>query len=365
MIAIATTMLVLISAFTVDFGLAYNSKRQLQTGADSASLAAAGKLTGTPGNCSAISSNTTAVDAAHATADAISDSNRAGRIPTDWNVACSADNKRVEVRYTNGGTTNTIFGALAGARSIASERSATAELFVPASVTGLRPYFVCISDAQALAVTAGSSWVKLTFPNAACGNQPGNWYTVDCPEDGTGNSTTVIANNTQNGCDAEITIVDTSAARDPITGAVTNSALETSLLLAACNHTPALSGPNGCLTGNTGNLTANAIQNAWDGLLGKQIALPVFKVGTVTGNGNGATYPIESILGVKVCAYQWQNKDGVSSDPDCAGIVIPSVNEDHLWLKYTSLQVSGSTRPSPNCGIGDPLCNFRSVRLIR
>lgn len=365
MIAIATTMLVLISAFVVDFGLAYASKRQLQTGADAASLAGAGKLIGTPGNCSTISANTTAVNAAKATADAIADNNRSGRIVTDWNVACSADSKRVEVRYTNGGTTQTIFGSLAGAKRIASERSATAEIFVPASVTGLRPYFVCVSDAQALEATNGTGWIDIPFPNDACSHQPGNWYTVDCPEDGTGNSTSVIAVNTRDGCDSEITIVDTSAARDPVTHQVINDALETSLLLAACNHTPALSGVNGCLTGNTGNLPSNPIESEWINLLGKKIAVPVFKTGTVVGTGNGAKYPVEAILGVKVCGYKYQNKNTASSDADCAGIVFPSDNTDHLYLKFVEIQVSGSTKPSPNCAVGDPLCNYLSVHLIR
>lgn len=361
-IALCTVVLALMAGFVTDFGLAYNSKRQLQTSADAAALAAAGKLIGHGGNCSAIAGDPAAVAAAKTYADAVSTKNRSGRIPTTWTVACSPDGKYVNVTYGNGASTKTFFGGLAGTTGIVAERTATAQIFPPASVTGLRPYFVCVTDAQALEASGGTGILDIAFPNAGCGNQPGNWYTVDCPEDGTGNSTPVLAENTSDGCQSEITIVDTSAARDPVTGAL-NLAQEKALLLAACSS--GLSGTRGCLTGNTGNLASNPIESAWAGLLGDMIAVPVFRADTVTGNGNNAKYPIKAILGVKVCGYKWQSKEGRDSSADCAGVTFPSGNSDHLWLKFVSIQVSGSTRPSPNCSVGDPLCTPLSVRLIQ
>ena len=65
-----------------------------------------------------------------------------------------------------------------------TSRTATAAVGVPSGGYGLRPYFVCISDAQALQATSGSGYLRIAFPNPSCGNQPGNWYTSDCPEDG-------------------------------------------------------------------------------------------------------------------------------------------------------------------------------------
>jgi Flp pilus assembly protein TadG len=361
-VALSTVGLAIVAAFSTDLGLAYNSSRQLQTSADAASLAAAGQLASHPGTCATIVADTAAVSAARTLADQVSQSNRPGRTPTTWSVACSPDNKRVEVTYGNSGTTTGFFGGLTGATSIGAAKSATAEVFVPSGVGGLRPYFLCLSDAQALEATSGSGFLDIPYPNAACGNEGGNWYSVDCPEDGTGNSTPVIGVNTSEGCDSEISIVDTSGAYPPVTAAF-DPTIEKSLLLQACDG--GLSGSAGCLTGNTGNLASNPVQTAWDGLLGKSIALPVFRADTVVGSGNNAKYPIKAILGAKVCAYEWQNKQASSSDPDCAGVVFPSgPPSDHLWLKFETIQVSGSSKPNPVCAVGDPLCKFNAVRLV-
>jgi Flp pilus assembly protein TadG len=360
-VALIAVLLAVLAAFSTDMGMAYVSSRQLQTSADAAALAAAGQLATHSGNCATIVGDTTAVAAARTLADQVSQSNRPGGNPTAWSVACSPDNKRVEVTYGNSGSTGPFFGGLVGATSIGAAKSATAEVFVPSGVGGLRPYFLCLSDAQALEATSGSGYLDIPYPNAGCGSPSGNWYTVDCPEDGTGNSTPVIATNTTEGCDSEISIVDTSGAYPPATAAF-DPAIEKTLLLAAC--TGGLSGDAGCLTGNTGNLASSPIQTAWDGLLGKSIALPVFRADTVVGSGNGATYPIKAILGAKVCAYKWQNKQASASDPDCTGIVFPSGNSDHLWLKFETIQVSGSSKPSPVCAVGDPLCKVNAVRLV-
>ena len=84
----------------------------------------------------------------------------------------------------------------------------------------------------------------------------------------------------------------------------------------------------------------------------------------MTGSGNGATYPVKAILGAKVCAYKWQNKEGRSTDTDCNTVAFPGGNSDHLWLRFKTIQVSGSSRPNPACAVGNPLCSYYSVRLI-
>ncbi len=260
------------AAFAVDAGAGYLSKRNLQNAADAAALAAADSLVDESGTCAQVAADTTAVDAAHDIAAAYSADNRASNIETGFEVRCDDSGRRIEVWYRNGGTVDSIFSAMIGAGSrTAAEREAVASVGVPGSVTGLRPYFICITSADALRASGG--WLRIEFPAPGCGNQPGNWYTVDCPEDGTGNSTPVLASNTTNGCSAEISIVDlTSANGDP--------AAEQALLLAACQGSPVLSAERGCLTGNTGNLSSNPISNAWDGLLGQTIALPVFDLNT-------------------------------------------------------------------------------------
>jgi hypothetical protein len=92
----------------------------------------------------------------------------------------------------------------------------------------------------------------------------------------------------------------------------------------------------------------------------------VFQPDTVVGTGNNARYPVKAILGVTVCAYKWNSKSGRSTSSECDGIDIPSGNDNYLWLKYTNLQVSGSSTPY-TCSLGDPACDFgaRSVRLVK
>lgn len=359
-VALLLVVTVGIAAFTTDFGSAYVSKRQLQSAADAGSLAAAQELGKYTGSCTSVSTSSTARAAAQASAEQYAQANRGGdRQRTDWSVACSADGRSIEVTYANSATTPRFFGGLFGAGPYTTSRTATAAVGVPSGGYGLRPYFVCISDAQALQATSGSGYLRIAFPNPSCGNQPGNWYTSDCPEDGSGNGTPVIAVNTRIGCESTISIVDTSSAGG-------NAAQIKALLLAACAGNPAMSASRGCLTGNTGNLPSNPISTEWTALLGKDIALPVFQPDTVVGTGNNAKYPVKAILGVTVCAYKWNSKSGRSTANGCQGITIPSGNANFLWLKYKTIQVSGSSAPYI-CSLGDTSCDFgaRSVRLVK
>ena len=361
LVALLLVVLVGMGAFTTDFGTAYVSKRQLQSSADAGSLAAAQELGKYPGTCTEVANSPTARAAALVAAEQYASANRAGdRTRTDWRVACSADGKSIEVTYANAATTPRFLGAIFGSQAYRAERTATAAVGVPRGGYGLRPYFVCLSDAQALrAAPASAPPVRVAFPNASCGNQPGNWYTADCPEDGQGNGTPVLAVNTRIGCESTVLAVDTTAAAgDP--------AAITQLLLAACAGTPTLSGERGCLTGNTGNLPSNPIETEWDGLLGRQIALPVFQPGTVVGTGNNARYPVQAILGVTVCGYKWNSKSGRSTASVCNGVTFPSGNDNYLWLRFTPQQVSGSNVPYV-CPLGDSSCDLgaRSVRLVK
>ena len=300
------------------------SKRQLQSAADAASLAGAQELGKYAGTCTEVAANATARSAARASADQYAQANRGGdRQRTDWGVACSSDRRSIEVTYANSGSTPRLFGGLFGDQPYVTSRTATAAVGVPSAGYGLRPYFVCLADAQALRATSGTGYLQIAFPNPSCGNQPGNWYTADCPEDGSGNGTPVLAVNTRVGCESTISIVDTTAAAG-------NPSQIEALLLAACAGTPPLSASRGCLTGNTGNLPSNPIATEWAALLGEEIALPVFQPGTVLGTGNNAKYPVVAIVGVTVCAYKWNSKSGRSTAFGCGGVSIPTGNDNFL-----------------------------------
>ena len=289
-------------------------------------------------------------------------------------VKCTGDSKGLEITYRSGGTTPSLIGPIFGRTSdYTTDRPATAELRVPDGL-GVRPYLLC---SYQIPSTIPSAVFKVDLPDsasvaaAACGAPPGNWWTINCPEDSS-SSNAEMANNTANGCDDPIGIV-------PGQGTKTGAALRTHLV-ASC---PPLS--LSCLEGNTGNVRSNEVLAAWKSLVDKQetIILPVFCGKTrcdqpaYTGTGSTARYPVQSLVAVKVCGYHW-GAGGSPSNPqnypatltgDCASAHtsrdVPG-NDNFLLLKATRLQVSGKSDDS-ECAVGDPLCDkgLRKVELTK
>jgi Flp pilus assembly protein TadG len=380
-VAICSVLLFGLSAFAVDFGMAYNSKRDLQKAADAAALAAATELLDrAPANfgCDDIVSmyNDPTVQAAvDAVADHYAQANRTDAQRQLMQVQCSADDKRVEVTYEASGTTPTFFGGIFGhGGGYATGRRAVADLFVPSSGLGLRPYALCLDDLHKLqdALAApGSHWVRVKYPGDAsvCGTYNGNWYTTDCPLD-SNNGT--LDENTQYGCRSEVSIIE------PGTQAQVD---------AACSNLDV--SPAACLQSNPGNIASNVVLTQWDKLLTMPgITVPVFNqtwanwayadLPGCNQGGNNVCYPVQAIAGVKVCAYKWANKTNIDSASDspsgpCYGVgtdlngitsARPRDNNNYLWLKLESVQLSGSSKPS-GCGLGDDCdAGSRGTRLI-
>ena len=369
-VALLTTVIFLLAGFATDFGMAYTSKRDLQNSADAAALSAAQTFANGSGNCDALRSALSS--SAQTTADSIAQQNVAGFAKSwqrnEWNVMCPGDvgrviagDKGLEVAYGNQAITPTTFGALAGISSIAASRRAVASVFVPDSLTGLRPYMICIGDAQRVQANPATIQ-RVDFPS--CGNAPGNWYTVECPPPDDGNGNPVLANNTENGCSSPVNIVDTSSANgDP--------AQIVNLLKAACNGVSKTSdGLKGCMVADTGNdMTSKNVRDAWNTLLGKVIVLPVFDPNTVVGNGSNAKYPVKAMIAVRVCGYQWQSgkANGSVTTGDCAGTPSPLPSgSDYLYLRYSHWIASGSS-VGTKCQLGDPNCDFgvRGISLVQ
>lgn len=389
-VAVLTVVIVGLAAFAADFGLAYTSKRNLQNGADAAALAAASEIikrTKPGDSCATVVTrwNTTGdplkTDVG-GVADSYSTANRTAAARTDMTVACSADAKRVEVSYTNSASTARILGGIFGSGDYTATRTATADVFVPSSGQGLRPYFLCLDDLSRLQAQQSSTpqWVRVQYPNPTatiCGSYSGNWYTSDCPLDGNNGT---LDQNTRNGCRTEISVIQASNPAVGVTSADVVSACS-----GLANKVPAP-----CLTSNPGNVAAQPVVNAWDFLLTQPgIAVPVFdktwKGWADTGSadcrtggvGNNGCYPIKAIAGVKVCGYKWNNKDGVDPEESIVGSPCNGVaadlaalpkkdNNNYLWLKLLNVQVTGSSKPA-TCGVGDATCDAgsRGVRLIK
>lgn len=116
--AILTVALLVMSAFTIDFGMAYATKRQLSTAADSASLAGAAiykaQFTGacTP---AALLSQTLVRGNAEAAADAMFTANYPKGTALDGTIsAVSCKGKGIEVVYSDSGKSDAPFGKFAG-----------------------------------------------------------------------------------------------------------------------------------------------------------------------------------------------------------------------------------------------------------
>ena len=141
-----TFVMMLTSAFAVDLGMAYTSKRQLQTAADSAVLAAAAVYAKYPGTCADLVANATYRAQAQAAADGYRTENRSGSAGTPIAPACNSQGE-LEVGYAATGTTATTFASLVGIDSISDPRSAKALVDVPTSIGyGIRPYALCSAD---------------------------------------------------------------------------------------------------------------------------------------------------------------------------------------------------------------------------
>jgi Flp pilus assembly protein TadG len=376
MVALIAVTLFGMAAFAVDAGSAYNAKRQLSTSADAASLAGAAALEDYSGNCTTVSNNAAAQTAAQNAGDSYRTRNRSSSTRVGFGLACSSDSKAVEVMYQNTDTVNTVFGKVFGVSSLNATRDATATIEVPPDAPGLRPYMICTDDLNKLN-TGGIQ--TFPFPNALCGNQSGNWYTIDCPAFGGSNSTAQLAQVTISGCPSDIHIIDTSS--------VATVPLKDALLISTCQAAEAAQGTKltakpGCLTANTGNLASNNLEDAWRYLIGvasssgatlstpvqpKSILLPVFLTGSVINPGNSAVYPVYAFVGATVCGYHWQNKEGVSNLGDCVGTPAWAAgNYDAIKLVKATVLVSGSTG-SRLCALGASDCDFgaRRVRLVK
>jgi len=373
----AVVIFVFFAAFATDLGLSFVSKRNLQNGADAGALAAANIYSQLDGSCSDLESDPAAETDAKDAANTVSEENRPGRtlnssVDGTWTdgyyyISCDADGTALDVGYRIAGTTNIGLGGLFGSTKTAAERSAVPRLGVPSQLEGLRPYMVCIQDAENLSLPANrSSVLPIYFPS--CVPKPartGNWYSVECPppDDGGGSQ---LATNTRDGCSSPINIIDTS----PLTGPAAVPALKAAC--ASMPNPPTSDGDRGCMVGDTGNdMTSNPVSSAWDSLLGKDIVLPVFDGLSFTGTGK-ATFPVKALLGVRVCGYHWQGKgplkSGIVTTGLCAGATapVPATQDNWLLLKYRRLTFTGSSEPS-TCPLGDPDCDLglRTVSLVQ
>ena len=374
LVACLAIFLVGLASFTVDFGQAYVSKRQLQTATDAAALAAAAVYASDQGDCASLASlpKTGAENAA----DQVLSQNKQDAAAGALDVACSSDGKSLDVSIDATATTPVTLGAVFGQNHISTQRSATARVSVAQSAVGLKPYLICnfyVPDPLSPTTVTKVPYPTSADTSGACPHPAGNWFTLDCPHVGNSNNGNPnLAAATLTGCDHEVSVVSPQDPSGP-------SALYTSLV-AAC---PAKSSlmvdyDSDCLTANPGNLGSGniddptSIDGAWQAIVGTKGLFPVFcstdkcnPVGYVAASpGNNAMYPIYKLVGAEICGWHWGSKNsGIypSSDPDdvCNGADAtgPPNNGNYLLMAFTLVTNTGSTNDISACALGDSGCD--------
>jgi len=396
-VAILTGLLVVflcvLSAFAIDLGMAYNSKRQLQTGADAGALAAAAVYANAADSngCNGAFINAHLAEALLAAQD-YRERNRPEAADESFAVECVDGG--VKVTYGISGNTDVYFGKLVPGMgdTILTDSAAAALVDVPPAAARVRPMAVCSGYLPAT-IQINESWRVYGpgnghTPPAGCPNDnAGNWWTLDCPEeldptaerDGLG-GTAQLANQIQNGCSRPISIVPGQEGLAP--GALTTH------LLSSCPG-PSTAAPFDCLSGDPGQPDAGQIKPAWRSLIdsGETFVLPIFCAPSACSAssvdedppGQNTVFPVHRIVAVAACGYHFGNGpndiyaaaaptapcSSAATVADVALMVADTTDMNYMILSFQRLQVSGSTGAS-ECDLGDPDCDggLRRVHLV-
>ncbi len=351
-VAILLIILLGLTAFVVDFGMAYNNKVQLQISADAAALAAAVELKDRGASCPVVSAADTA--AAQGAAASLMAENHPGATQVGLlGVTCTfpGHNGKIVVSWENEATTDTVFGGIYGVDTITPSRRASAA--VPEGGGGLRPLALCINELPGV-----GSVGRVNFDghnsDGGCDGLSGNWRSTDCPEsDNNGNPAYIAA--VENGCQDPVV---------PVPGVPSGSLRQH--LLDACPSGP---GPGAsdddCLGGNTGQVFGGQISDAWEGLLDVRFTLPVICGPTLCtpvaaqGSGNTGQYPVYRLADVTLCAEHRKNQaTSYGASPECAGASSQDGLHKDNWL---IIQLNGILGPGDPL---DPVLTGGSVLLV-
>jgi hypothetical protein len=301
-------MLMVLSAFTVDLGQAYVSKRQLQTAADAGALAAAQIYRDQSQTCANLIADPVLKAQAQSAADKWAAANYTGVTGTPITLACNSVTS-LTVGYGTSGKTPQVFGQLVtGHGSITTARDAAATIG-PGVAGGLRPWGLCsgVTSAQGVVVfvpmKGGSAVTKngvSVTGDSLCGGDgpPGGWWVMQCT--GQGNGTGATQDAVQDGCP--------TAGYHAVPGqtsSMTPAQLSTFLQAACPNKTQ----DDTCLQSDTGN-NFHLASDQWQGLIGQTFTLPVICTKptcnpmAVSGSGQNASYPIQQLATVQLCGFE-------------------------------------------------------------
>ena len=334
MAAMLCVVLFAVAAIAVDLGMAYVSKRQLQTAADAGVLAATQVYKDQSDSCATLLTNSTLRQQAQEAADKWAEANRPGKVGTPIELSCPAGGG-ISVRYSVSGDTGTSFtGIFNGPSSISTARTAGANIGSVVNVGGLRPWGIC---SQVVNTSGNVIFVPMLGGSTAtggpqvCGNQnpPGGWWVATCNGQSNANGATALA--VLNGCAQTYAAV-------PNQQASWNSNQLYNHLVGYC---PSGSANSTCLKQDQGNNFHNST-DSWQTLVGQTIQMPVFCVRTkcstmaVAGNGNNAAYAIQQIATVELCGFKLNPRGASSGWPTTGACATRNPSS------YTSNSVTGN-----------------------
>lgn len=301
--ALLSTLLTIVAAFTLDFGLAYTSKQQLQAATDAGALAAAQVYKGHTGPCNALALDPALKAAAQLAADKWAGENRPDSVGATIDVSCPASG--LTVTYSASGTSPVGLGQLAGVGSeipIARTAAATIGKSVQ-SVGGLRPWGICSAVATTsgqvvfVPMEGGSTSTEDSATVCGSGAPPGGWWVMQCTGQSNGNGAT--AATVLSGCP--------TSGYEPVPGQpTTGPAALYAFLQNAC---PRGSANDTCLGSDPGNNFHNS-SDAWQTLVGKTFTMPVICSTPAcsqleyVAQGNNATYAIHRMATVELCGFR-------------------------------------------------------------
>lgn len=356
LVAILAVVLLGIVAFTTDFGMAYAQRRALSTGVDSAALGVVqAKYASAMANRSATCADLVTADTALAAGAPTKASNIAwaqvkANSPFEADIPASDVTTTLncvgvgilQVTVVVTRTMNPIFGGVLGAGSsqMKLNRQAVAALGVSNEVGNLVPIALCESQADAIknSVGVGEPPVypiqkvplsKVWGGSSLCGTADGagNWGWLKF--DGQGNGESDLGD-----------------------------------MLKNHNGRLKLSGvpPHYEIAGVPGNkANGNPVQEALAFLNGTPVTIPVYRDGTISGNGQNATYTIVGFLSVTICGYDSGPKLVKNDCYDTTPAL--RLEDDEMQVQYINYIEAGEM--AETCALGGT-CSFLpyATRLV-
>ena len=351
-VAILSVLLIVIAAFTTDFGMAYAQRQALATGADSAALAVIhAEYTSQVASPTRTCATALTQDAALAATDPLKASKIAltqiqANAPFNATIAdsdvsttlsCASSGTVLQVDVVVNRTMKRILGNVVGASSMRLSREAVAALGVENQIQGLAPIALCTNQADAI--------MAYHDADVAAGRTDGAQL-LDPEKVWTGKSACDVNSKAKAGS-GNWGWLDFGGLADKSNGTIGEPVLAASV--KAENGTVKLSSgspPSALVSGVPGNRANGAgVHDEMVKLLGKILTFPVYNSMDTSGGGSGAVFTITGFLSVKLCGF-----DG-SLDVTCAqpGLAVGANVMEIRYVNYTPIGQMDEL-----CAIGSP-----------